>query len=77
MSDNKRNSKYRHPRYYVIGLSDNAEQLQITTRSFRQVKRPSRFTDYVICNYMAFVVNDLQVFYRPFSLLLCSFDLFL
>ena len=28
--------------------SDNAEQLQITTRSFRQVKRPSRFTDYVI-----------------------------
>jgi len=21
MSDNKRNSKYRHPRYYVIGLS--------------------------------------------------------
>jgi len=20
MSDNKRNSKYRHPRYYVIGL---------------------------------------------------------
>jgi hypothetical protein len=37
MSDNKRNSKYRHPRYYVIGLSDNAEQLQITTRSFMQL----------------------------------------
>jgi hypothetical protein len=23
MSNNKRNSKYRHPRYYVIGLEDN------------------------------------------------------
>ena len=23
MSDNKRNSKYRHPRYYVIGLEGN------------------------------------------------------